>query len=518
MSAKRIEMDTAPCPPQIPYPVSCLASSRLRMFYVLNYAPRMGWSGTTVSIDTLFYNIGWRNDVHIRIVIGLKPIPTDIEKIGDSTNLWRCTGPIPDFEVHKNTSTHSVAVTIQAVDQRNAILDSVTFGHFTYWEYGLPPPVKSEPGPPLHDGNAELHATPQATIHSTSTAQETRDKIPPLPVECQDTRMIPPEHYRRVLRRPGDGQGGHFKGVSLDFVTDPADLGKFLTKEERHLHRKLVRFLCKREGDTLRISFHPIRQEEYDERLVVISCIYRDDTCDTCYTSVDMIRLVEYIVQAPLAPEEKSRIRRNLEFLHPTTVSKTSMPRLFQTIMDFPTPKPRVIEKDIKVFQWDTLVAGLNKVLDKYSWVTIRQPSRAPSPLPPRRRPLLSGPGSPVSNFHGAPQLGCSPIDPFATPPSVDGVQAPNGLRQPQPNFVPALHVNPSWLHSQNFTIGSPAVGSGSLDLGGDPPNPRPCVPPAVSSGSQTPASGFSETFHHFDSLEFQTFAHGTTPPLMRVW
>lgn len=210
---------------------------------------------------------------------------------------------------------------------------------------------------------------PQALFHSASPDQETRDTIPPPPIECQDTRMVPPADYKRVLRRPGDGQGGQSKGVSLDFETNPADLG-FLSKEERQLRRRLVRFLCKREEDKLRISFHPIRQEEYDERLVVMSCIYRDDTCDTCYTSVDMIRLVEYIVQEPLAPEEKSRIRRNLEFLHPTTVSKANMPRLFQMIMDFPTPKPRVIEKDIKIFQWDTLVAGLNKVLDKYvRWI-----------------------------------------------------------------------------------------------------------------------------------------------------
>jgi hypothetical protein len=208
---------------------------------------------------------------------------------------------------------------------------------------GLPPPIQSDPGLPHrpHDGNVQVHATQQAHTHST------------------------PEHYRQVLRRPGE-QGGHVKGVTLDFATDPADLGKSLTKEELNLRRRLVRFLCKKEGDTLRVSFHPIRQEEYDERLVVISCIYRDDTCDTCYTSVDMIRLVEYIVQAPLAPEEKSRIRRNLEFLHPTTVSKATMPRFFQVIMDFPSPKPRIIEKDIKIFQWDTLVAGLNKVLDKY--------------------------------------------------------------------------------------------------------------------------------------------------------
>ena len=129
-------------------------------------------------------------------------------------------------------------------------------------------------------------------------------------------------------------------------------------------------------------------------------------------------------------------------------------------------------------------------------------PPKPPSPLSPGR-PLFSEPGSPTSNFHDTPQLGCSPTNPFATPASADhDAQAPSNLRQPQPNFVPALHVNPSWLHSQEFTIGSRA--SGGLDLGGDPPYPRLCLPPAVSSGSQTPA--FSEAFHHFDSLEFQTF------------
>jgi hypothetical protein len=229
----------------------------------------------------------------------------------------------------------------------------------------LPLPIESEPGLPHgpHDGNARLHATQRANIHSTLPGQETRDKISP-PVECQGTR-IPPERHRQVLRRLGEGQGGHFK-VILEFSIHPKDLGRSLTKEELNLHRGLVRCFCKREGDTLRISLESTRQEEYDERLVVISCIYRDDTRDTWYTSVDMIRLVEYIVQAPLTPEEKSRIRRNLESLHPTTVSKASMPRLFQMIMDFPPPKPRIIEKDIKIFQWGTLQEGLNKVLVKY--------------------------------------------------------------------------------------------------------------------------------------------------------
>ena len=34
--------------------------------------------------------------------------------------------------------------------------------------------------------------------------------------------------------------------------------------------------------------------------------------------------------------------------------------------MDFPIPKPRGIEKDIKVFPWDSLEAGLKKVMEKY--------------------------------------------------------------------------------------------------------------------------------------------------------
>ncbi|KAI0000558.1 hypothetical protein BJV77DRAFT_395721 [Russula vinacea] len=123
-------------------------------------------------------------------------------------------------------------------------------------------------------------------------------------------------------------------------------------------------------GDTVYLSFCHISPEAYVEepKTVAISCIYRKETRETWYTSVDMIRLVEYIAQSQFSSEEKSRIRRNLEFLHPTTVTRTGMPQFFQILMDFPIPKPRVIEKDIKVFQWNSLEAGLKKVLEKYTW------------------------------------------------------------------------------------------------------------------------------------------------------
>jgi hypothetical protein len=134
--ATRIEMNTASPFSQIPYALS-YNGFRSRMFNVLGYAPQAGQSGTTVTIDTLFNNWNWRHDVHIRIVIGNKPIHTEIKGLGGSIpNLWRCTGFVPEFEVHKNSSFHSVNVTIQAVDKRNAVLDTVTIGRFTYQEHG----------------------------------------------------------------------------------------------------------------------------------------------------------------------------------------------------------------------------------------------------------------------------------------------------------------------------------------------------------------------------------------------
>lgn len=129
-------MNTASPFLQIPYTLS-YNEFRSRMFNVLTYSPQAGQSGTTITIDTLFNNFSWRHDVHIRIVIGHKPIHTEIKGIGGSIpNLWRCTGFVPEFEVHKNSSIHTVDVTIQAVDKRNAILDTITIGRFTYQEQG----------------------------------------------------------------------------------------------------------------------------------------------------------------------------------------------------------------------------------------------------------------------------------------------------------------------------------------------------------------------------------------------
>ncbi|KAI0305422.1 hypothetical protein B0F90DRAFT_1815057 [Multifurca ochricompacta] len=451
------------------------------MFYVLNYAPRVGWSGTKVAVETLFYNIGWHNEVHIRIVIGFKPIPTDIENVGGNmANLWRCTGLVPEFEVHKNSLGHTVAITIQALDKWNTVLDSVTFGYFTYWEHGKHHIFLIGPCRPKRFQQVFLlYQSSQSPAHPMLYTGAIRNFTPPS--DPLLTLFLQAEACRSRFLKHETSQEGDFEKIFLEFAEDPTDLGKNLTEEELRLRRRLVRFLCKQDGDTLRISFHTIRQEDYDERLLVISCIYREDIHETCFTSVDVIRLVGYLVQANFNADERSRIRRNLEFLHPITVSKTRMASLFQLLMDFPAPKPRNIEKDLKVFKWDTLVDGLNKVMEKYSFA-----ARA------SRRT-----GIPVYDFHDAPQHPAS--YPPASLTTSDGTYAPHSPRQH--DTVPSMHINPLWLHPQGAIAGSPKV-SESLALGGDLPNLRLYMPSSAIGTGQSLA--YDETFHHFDSLEFQ--------------
>src|SRR5712672_744441 len=128
-------MNTTPPLLQMPQVIPGIAVSRQGMLNVIDYSPRMGRGGTTITVDTSFINTLFHDDVRIRIVVGHKPVPTGIKYIGgQDNNLWRCTGSVPEFEVHKISSTQIVNVTIQAVDEHNSVLDTVTFGYFTYQE------------------------------------------------------------------------------------------------------------------------------------------------------------------------------------------------------------------------------------------------------------------------------------------------------------------------------------------------------------------------------------------------
>lgn len=99
----------------------------------------------------------------------------------------------------------------------------------------------------------------------------------------------------------------------------------------------------------------------------LISCVRWHEKDSYVVTSVDILLVLESLVGEPFSNEEKSRVRRNLQFLKPATVTRGDGGRLFNSLMSMENPRPRNIEKDLKVFKWTDLFVAINRVLSKYS-------------------------------------------------------------------------------------------------------------------------------------------------------
>lgn len=158
--------------------------------------------------------------------------------------------------------------------------------------------------------------------------------------------------------------------AEIVFQNDLLSMTRGWTPDEWTAKRRLVKVWRRQVDSQIFMAFRPITLEEYPESksAVVVSCIFREDK-NTCYiTSVDIIYLLEAVIGQRFSIEEKNRIRRNLEGFRPQTVSKNKpgSEDFFRTVMAFPEPKPRNIEKDLKVFQWDCLPAAVKKIISKY--------------------------------------------------------------------------------------------------------------------------------------------------------
>ena len=160
----------------------------------------------------------------------------------------------------------------------------------------------------------------------------------------------------------------HQHTAVLQLLSPLRSLSQGWDTTELQIGRRLVRFKRVQEGHKLKVYCEGIDQADYHDGDIVVSCICREEGDSYCITSVDIIYLLEKLVDDEFEVEEKNRIRRNLEGLRPTTVSKhrPGFEELFQRIMDFPDPKPRNIEKDVKVFDWDLLPQALDKIISKY--------------------------------------------------------------------------------------------------------------------------------------------------------
>ncbi|EEP81619.1 hypothetical protein UREG_06484 [Uncinocarpus reesii 1704] len=141
------------------------------------------------------------------------------------------------------------------------------------------------------------------------------------------------------------------------------------TKDEQDVQRRLVQFTRHQTGSTIHADFKPVAPADRVPNSICISCIYWAGKKECFVTSVDTIYLLESLVGVRFTVEEKNRIRRNLEGFRPMTVSKAKPESedFFKVIMGFPNPKPRNIEKDVKVFPWRILAHALKKIIGKYS-------------------------------------------------------------------------------------------------------------------------------------------------------
>ena len=138
--------------------------------------------------------------------------------------------------------------------------------------------------------------------------------------------------------------------------------------DEYEAKRRLVQFWRTQAGSTISTDFKPVAPEDRQPHSICISCILWESKDEYYVTSVDTIYLLESLVAVRFTVEEKNRIRRNLEGFRPMTVSKgrPESEDFFKLIMSFPNPKPRNIEKDVKVFPWRILSHALKKIIGKY--------------------------------------------------------------------------------------------------------------------------------------------------------
>ncbi|KAJ3369992.1 hypothetical protein GGF31_004843 [Allomyces arbusculus] len=158
----------------------------------------------------------------------------------------------------------------------------------------------------------------------------------------------------------------------VEFAQDFSTVTRHWTaREKTHLKRRLVTLHVARDPvrGKISVSYTLTAPQNVDPRAITVSCIYWARANAYFLTSVDFIYAMENILAAPFSVEEKNRIRRNMETFRPITVAKgrAESADFFRTIMQFGDPKPRKIEKDVKVFRWDIFPDAIRKIVEKWN-------------------------------------------------------------------------------------------------------------------------------------------------------
>ncbi|SPQ24070.1 8be7161d-6d04-4df6-9f61-1f200cd1e119 [Thermothielavioides terrestris] len=297
------------------------------------------------------------------------------------------SAPNTAAQIHAQPQTHpdfATAATGAYSQGSSSMLSSYRAASFTDHYTRAPPMLRSPHGTGWMFGSQldPFRASTSALSHGTHAAVS-RPSLTPL----QHAGSPTPQLVRTsTLAQPAGGfpYGVYQEKATLKIIGDLSSMAEGWTQEEWENKRRLVLFRKQQTGSVLTVSFKPVSVAERPPHSICISCIWWEEK-QACYvTSVDTIHLLEQLLAAPnrFGVDEKNRIRRNLEGFRPATVSKAraESEEFFKVIMGFGNPKPRNIEKDVKVFHWKDLSGALYKIISKYSasTTTVMTPNSSP--------------------------------------------------------------------------------------------------------------------------------------------
>ncbi|KAF9377174.1 hypothetical protein CPB97_010371, partial [Podila verticillata] len=296
--------------------------------------------------------------------------PTNTNALAINTNI---NNKRPTYQM--NQSPNSAKKMITDLDLTNSQLNQVA------QVSPIPASTPASMGVPRHDDYTITSSSPYESLYSSQ---------PPSPYGARPPMNVsynrPPGYYNAsqmiAPNMPAYSQSdlaastyamsspSHSSGyASLKCTGNMDDMAINWSGEEWESHRRLVQFWRRQDGNEIHCNFAPVSPAERQPNSIVVSCIYWAEKNDCFLTSVDCIYLLESLIAVRFTVEEKNRIRRNLEGFRPITVSKCKpeSAEFFKLIMSFPNPKPRNIEKDVKVFPWKVLPYALKKIIGKYT-------------------------------------------------------------------------------------------------------------------------------------------------------
>ncbi|KAK0894880.1 hypothetical protein LTR91_023929 [Friedmanniomyces endolithicus] len=288
--------------------------------------------------------------------------------------------------------------------------------------------------------------------------------------------------------------------ANLAIEGELASMADSWSTAEWEARRRLVQFSRSQTGSVISAKFEAVTPEARAPNSICVSCIWWTEKNECYVTSVDTIQLLEALVAVRFTVEEKNRIRRNLEGFRPATVSKAKADseEFFKLIMGFPNPKPRNIEKDVKVFPWRILATALKKIIGKYATGALHAPGAGPSYTATRNSDAGLGYDTAQAQQYQRATIGASPRSTSSS--------ATSHAYAPAHTLVTTNAYSPHATDS----IASSSAGLGQLPL---PPDLRLAVPGAVAG-----AGGHQTTSWHQPSAHYADMAASTQQHNRDAW